>query len=223
LTRGSVRCLVSCRPTLTVSPPLRNRLKRIRDANCTACPLHTKAQNVCVPGDGTARYPVLVLGEAPGSQEDQRAGPFVGRAGHLLRAELAKAGLPPALLWLTNACKCFPQGTPTQSELETCSSLYLRREVALLRPTWILALGRSALVSCCETTESITKVRGQIYPSKNFQGHSCLVFPTFHPAYVLRKRGGFVEKQFKRDIEAFSAFVRVDLGVHPDQLNSEDE
>jgi uracil-DNA glycosylase family 4 len=208
---------------VSIQLPLSRRLKRIRDAECTSCPLHLKARNVCVPGDGAARYPVLVLGEAPGSQEDSRGRPFVGQAGRYLRTNLQAAGLNSTALWLTNACKCFPQGTPTQSELETCSSLYLRREVALLRPTWILALGRSALVSCCETTESITKVRGQIYPSKNFQGHSCLVFPTFHPAYVLRKRGGFVEKQFKRDLETFSEFVRVDLGVHPDQLNSEDE
>jgi uracil-DNA glycosylase len=79
----------------------------------------------------------------------------------------------------------------------------------------------------------ITEVRGQIHLSKNFptgnageasfQGHTALVFPTFHPAYVLRKRGGFVEKQFKRDLEVFSAFVGVDLGVHPDQLAVQSE
>jgi uracil-DNA glycosylase len=74
----------------------------------------------------------------------------------------------------------------------------------------------------CLDADKITEMRGRIYPSKNFQGHSALVFPTFHPAYVLRKRGGFVEKQFKRDLEVFSAFVRVDLGVHPDQLNLKD-
>jgi uracil-DNA glycosylase family 4 len=119
---------------------------------------------------------------------------------------------------LTNACKCFPQTTPTTSEIDVCSGLFLRREVALLKPTWILALGKSALWASCAVAEPITKVRGQIYPSKNFQGHTALVFPTFHPAYVLRKRGGFVEKQFKRDLEAFSEFVRVDLGIHPDQV-----
>jgi uracil-DNA glycosylase family 4 len=166
-----------------------------------------------------ARYPVLVLGEAPGSREDGMAQPFVGQAGRLLRSELQRAGLPANSLWLTNACKCFPQGTPTTSEIDVCTSLFLRREVALLKPTWILALGKSALWASCAVAEPITKVRGQIYPSKNFQGHTALVFPTFHPAYVLRKRGGFVEKQFKRDLETFSEFVRVDLGIHPDQLN----
>jgi uracil-DNA glycosylase len=63
-------------------------------------------------------------------------------------------------------------------------------------------------------------MRGKIYPSKNFGEHNVLVFPTFHPAYVLRKRGGFVEKQFKRDLETFSEFVRVDLGIHPDQQDA---
>ncbi len=71
----------------------------------------------------------------------------------------------------------------------------------------------------CLDAGKITEMRGQIYPSKNFGEHRALVFPTFHPAYVLRKRGGFVEKQFKRDLETFSEFVRVDLGVHPDQLD----
>jgi uracil-DNA glycosylase family 4 len=166
---------------------------------------------------------VLVLGKAPGYNEDQRGRPFVGQAGRLLRNVLKDSKLPVEALWLTNACKCFPQTTPTTSEIDVCTSLFLRREVALLKPSWILALGKSALWASCAVAEPITKVRGQIHLSKNFQGHSALVFPTFHPAYVLRKRGGFVEKQFKRDLETFSEFVRVDLGVHPDQLNSEDE
>jgi uracil-DNA glycosylase len=72
----------------------------------------------------------------------------------------------------------------------------------------------------CLDAEPITQMRGRIYLSKNFGGNQCMVFPTFHPAYVLRKRGGFVEKQFKRDLETFSEFVRVDLGVHPDQLDT---
>jgi uracil-DNA glycosylase family 4 len=160
------------------------------------------------------------LGEAPGSQEDVRATPCVGQAGRFFRTQLKAVGLDPSSLWLTNACKCFPQTTPTTSEIDVCSSLFLRREVALLKPSWILALGKSALWASCAVAEPITKVRGQIYPSKNFQQHQCMVFPTFHPAYVLRKRGGFVEKQFKRDLETFSEFVRVDLGVHPDQVHS---
>jgi len=64
-------------------------------------------------------------------------------------------------------------------------------------------------------------MRGKLYLSKNFGGEKCFVFPTFHPAYILRQRGGHRETTWRNDLEVFSHFVRADLGIHPDQLESE--
>lgn len=199
------------------SPPLPKRLKGIAEHDCTRCGLHRKAKTVCVAGDGQARIPVLVLGEAPGGQEDSTGRPFVGAAGRLLRAALAQSGLHPNSVWLTNAAKCFPHGTPTADEIDVCSSVFLRREFEILKPAWVLALGKSACLAVCEDPEPITKMRGQIYPSKNFGGVSALVFPTFHPAYIWRNRGTHIEQTWRKDLEAFSTIARVDLGLYGDQ------
>lgn len=190
--------------------PLSRQLTRITDHECTRCPLNRKASSVCVAGDGQASLPVLVLGEAPGFQEDTLGKPFVGAAGKLLRGALQETGLNPNPLWLTNAVKCYPQGTPTPDEIDVCSSVFLSREIEILKPAWILALGRSAATAVCVAPGTVTEMRGKIYPSKNFGGHSALVFPAYHPAYVLRARGTIREQVWRNDLELFATLVKVD-------------
>ncbi len=187
-------------------PAQTRRLKAIRNKNCRACPLHKTASTVCLPGDGNYRLPIVVLGEAPGKTEDQRGRPFIGMAGKLLRSELSRAGLNPNALWFTNTAKCYPAGTPTKSEAETCRDLYLRKEIKELDPVFILALGRTALQAVTAESKS-TLAAGKLHPCLFHR--SALVFATHHPAYILRKDS--LKGEWRNDLETFAAWALLDL------------
>lgn len=157
-------------------------------------------------GDGSARLPIMIVGEAPGSQEDATARVFVGRAGKLLRTTLTSVGLNPASLYITNAVKCFPDGTPTGEEIGTCSSYYLQREIRELKPRLTLVLGGSA-AKAFDLEGTITSLRGKLHHSEA----AGPVFAVFHPAYVLRNRRA--ESLFRNDLAVFAAVVRLELGL----------
>lgn len=189
--------------------PLSRRLSKLRNPRCKLCPLHQVAENVCVMGDGTARLPIVVVGEAPGYNEDQQKRPFVGRAGKRLRRELLAVGLNPATLYLTNTVKCFPNGTPDDQQIVTCSTNYLNKELETIRqhfrqPLWILALGAIAFQNLCNTQNRITPSRGKLYDCEYG-----FVFPTFHPAYVERA-GKEIEGYFRTDLGTFAAASLLD-------------
>jgi DNA polymerase len=149
---------------------------------CTACGLHTtRTQGVVGVGDPHAEW--LLVGEAPGAEEDARGEPFVGQAGKLLDAMLAAIGLKRGEnVYIANVLKSRPPGNrnPAPEEVAACLP-YLERQVQLIRPKLILALGRFAVQSLLETEETIGRLRGRVH---RYQDVPLIV--TYHPAYLLR-------------------------------------
>lgn len=151
-------------------------------AACTACSLRkTCSRTVFGVGDEQADW--LLVGEAPGAEEDARGEPFVGQAGKLLDAMLAGIGLQRGDdVYIANVLKCRPPGNrnPEPPEVARCSP-FLRRQVELIRPRLILAMGRFACQTLLDTDDSISSLRGRLH---RYQGVPLIV--TYHPAYLLR-------------------------------------
>lgn len=151
-------------------------------ANCQNCQLcHTRTQTVFGRGNPQARW--MLIGEAPGEQEDKQGQPFVGKAGQLLDNMLAAAGLDRENdVYIANVLKCRPPGNrnPNPEEILACSS-YLQQQIHHVQPTLILALGRFAVQTLLQTEQSIGKLRGQLH---QYQGIPLIA--TYHPAYLLR-------------------------------------
>jgi len=157
-------------------------------AGCRACTL-CEARRQTVFGVGHERAHWMIVGEAPGEQEDLQGEPFVGPAGRLLDAMLAalaltRAPAPPARqVYITNTLKCRPPGNrnPQPDELERCLP-YLARQIALVRPRIVLALGRFAVQALLGSDEPIGRLRGRVH---RYQGLPLVV--SYHPAYLLRQ------------------------------------
>ena len=151
-------------------------------AHCTACKLSaTRTQGVLGVGDRNADW--LVIGEAPGADEDRVGEPFVGQAGKLLDAMLAAIGLQRGEnVYIANVLKSRPPGNrnPEPDEVAACRP-YLLAQIELIQPKLILALGRFAAQSLLDTDEAITRLRGRVH---QFQNVPLVV--TYHPAYLLR-------------------------------------
>ena len=152
-------------------------------AHCTACRLHqTRTQGVLGVGDRNADW--LIIGEAPGADEDAQGEPFVGQAGKLLDAMLAAINLQRGNnVYITNVLKSRPPGNrdPEPDEVAACRP-YLLAQIELIQPKLILALGRIAAQSLLDTDEAVGRLRGQVH---QFQNVPLVV--TYHPAYLLRK------------------------------------
>ena len=151
-------------------------------ANCTACDLYkTRTQGVMGVGDERAEW--LIIGEAPGADEDAQGEPFVGQAGKLLDAMLAAIDLKRGEnVYIANVLKSRPPGNrnPAPEEVAACMP-YLERQIQLIQPKIIIALGRFAVQSLLDTEEAIGKLRGRVH---QYQGTPLIV--TYHPAYLLR-------------------------------------
>jgi len=151
-------------------------------AGCTACKLRAGCtQTVFGVGDEGADW--LVVGEAPGAEEDKLGEPFVGQAGRLLDGMLGALGLRRGEnVYIANVLKCRPPGNrnPEPDEVAQCSP-YLARQVALIRPRLILAMGRFAVQSLLQTDATIASLRGRLH---RYEGVPLVV--TYHPAYLLR-------------------------------------
>ena len=149
---------------------------------CTACPLHlTRTQ--AVPGVGDRNADWLVVGEAPGAEEDAKGEPFVGQAGRLLDAMLAAIDLARGEnVYIANVLKCRPPGNrnPAPEEVAACLP-YLMRQVELIRPGIIFAVGRFAAQALLDTEEPIGRLRGRVH---RYRGIPVVV--SYHPAYLLR-------------------------------------
>lgn len=169
--------------------------KSIRNASCTDCPLYEGAKTVCLMGSGPIPADLMIVGEAPGAQEDQAGLPFIGQAGQLLDRELAKVGINRKDVYVTNVNKCRPPGNrpPTVKEIKACRK-YLEAEIEMVQPKFILLLGNSALQGVLSTS-GILKKRGAAI-IKNERTH----FATFHPAAVLRNPTYFPD--FRNDLKA---------------------
>lgn len=161
------------------SPDLEVLAERAR--TCTACPELVAGRTRVVPGVVPARARLLVLGEAPGAQEDQSGLPFVGRSGQLLDQLLAEVGVPRAEVGVLNTLKCRPPGNrpPTRDESRTCRG-WTERQLALAAPQVVVALGLSATRWFLGPT-SLAAVRGRLHERR---GHR--VLPTYHPSAAIR-------------------------------------
>ncbi len=152
-------------------------------ASCRACSLCSSRHNT-VFGVGDRQADWLIVGEAPGENEDLQGEPFVGQAGKLLDNMLKALGLDRRRngVYIANVLKCRPPGNrnPQPEEVAQCEP-FLRRQVELLQPRIILAMGRFAVQSLLGTTEPIGKLRGRVH---HYLGVPLVV--TYHPAYLLR-------------------------------------
>jgi DNA polymerase len=149
---------------------------------CTACGL-CRTRKKSVPGVGDRMADWLFVGEAPGAEEDARGEPFVGQAGRLLDNMLAALGMSRERnVYIANVLKCRPPNnrTPEPSEAESCRP-YLERQIALLKPKLIVALGKSAASLLLQTDATIASLRGRVH---RYGGVPLVV--TYHPAYLLR-------------------------------------
>lgn len=151
-------------------------------ANCTACRLHeNRSQSVFGVGDEQADW--LFVGEGPGAEEDEQGEPFVGQAGKLLDNMLAAIHLKRGSnVYIANTVKCRPPGNrnPQADEMAACAP-YLERQIALLQPKLIVALGKVAAQSLLGSDASIASLRGTLH-----QAHGIPLIVTYHPAYLLR-------------------------------------
>ena len=151
-------------------------------ADCRACEL-CKARKQAVLGVGDVNADWLFVGEGPGAEEDERGEPFVGQAGRLLDAMLAAIDLKRgADVYIGNAVKCRPPNnrTPEPEETATCWP-YLARQIELIRPKLIVALGRPAAQTLLQSEVKIASARGRLFDYKGIP-----VVVTYHPAYLLR-------------------------------------
>jgi DNA polymerase len=149
---------------------------------CTACGL-CRSRRQAVPGVGDAGAEWMFVGEAPGAEEDAKGEPFVGQAGRLLDNMLAALGMRRETnVYIANVLKCRPPGnrTPEPGEVDACRP-YLDRQIELIRPKLIVALGRSAATTLLAVDATIASLRGRVH---RYQGVPLIV--TYHPAYLLR-------------------------------------
>lgn len=155
---------------------------------CTACALSESRRNT-VFGVGNTRAHWMIVGEAPGEQEDRYGEPFVGPAGHLLDSMLRALGLtreeapPERQVFIANTLKCRPprNRNPDPAEMAKCEP-FLQRQIALVQPRVILAMGRFAVQALLRSTEPVGRLRGRVH---RYEGVPLVV--TYHPAYLLRQ------------------------------------
>lgn len=151
-------------------------------AGCTRCGLADTRTSV-VFGTGAETADLMLVGEAPGRNEDLRGEPFVGAAGRLLDSLLAEAGRSRADVYIANVLKCRPPGNrdPLPDEVRSCKG-YLLRQLELVSPAVVVTLGNFATRLLLGTEAGITRLRGRVYP----WWRGMAVVPTFHPAAALR-------------------------------------
>ena len=162
--------------------------------DCTRCPLHKQGRKQIVFGVGNPSAELMFVGEGPGADEDEQGEPFVGRAGQLLNNMIKAMGLQREQVYIANIVKCRPPGnrTPEREECDTCSP-FLMRQIAVVKPQVIVALGATAAKTLLAMSSSMAQLRGRFYDFKpagvrgndpNWQG--CKLAVTYHPAFLLR-------------------------------------
>lgn len=174
-------------------------VEEVRD--CVKCALRAGCTQT-VFGVGNRRAEWMVIGEAPGAEEDRQGEPFVGRAGQLLNSMLLAIGLPREQVFIANVNKCRPPGNrdPRPEEVAACLP-YLHRQIALIRPRLMLAVGRIAAQNLLATDTPIGRLRGKVH---RFGAAGTPLVITYHPAYLLRspteKRKAWEDLKFARSV-----------------------
>ena len=150
--------------------------------DCVRCKLHTLGRRQVVFGVGNPDADLMFVGEAPGADEDIQGEPFVGRAGQLLTKIIEAIQLKREDVYIANVIKCRPPGNrnPEPDEVEQCEP-FLFRQIDIVKPKVVVALGKFAAQSLLRTTEPITRLRGREYKYRD-----SILMPTYHPAYLLR-------------------------------------
>jgi DNA polymerase len=170
-------------PELPVIQDKPAALQAIREdiGDCTRCRLHKGRTNL-VFGVGNVNADIMFVGEGPGADEDAQGEPFVGRAGQLLNNMITAMGLKREDVYIANVVKCRPPGnrTPEKDECDVCSP-FLLRQIEVVRPKVIVALGAVAAKTLLAVNDSMANLRGRWY---DFRGSKLAV--TYHPAYLLR-------------------------------------
>lgn len=167
---------------------------------CMACPLGSQGRINVVFGEGNPNASLMLIGEAPGKDEDEQGRPFVGRSGQLLDKVLELANIDRKEIFITNIVKCRPPNNrlPLPTESSICKGILLYNQIKIIRPKIICTLGSHALSSIMEPKKDeqlkITKLRGKI-----LKKNEMTIIPVYHPAYILRNRNEL--KQFIEDIK----------------------
>src|SRR5437868_5625950 len=198
---------------LTTLPPLApdgdTLLKILEDiGDCRRCVLH-EGRNRIVFGVGNERAPLVFVGEGPGADEDEQGIPFVGRAGQLLTQMIEgtakKEGIPLLRddIYICNVVKCRPPGnrTPEPDEMEMCGQ-FLYRQLSVIKPKAICALGGTAARAVTGHKEGVTKMRG-----KWFKWRDIPVMVTYHPSYLLRPYNQSAKREAWEDLKKLLHFV----------------
>jgi uracil-DNA glycosylase len=170
--------------TMTFAKSAADALVAVRTelGDCTRCKLHAQGRTQIVFGVGSPEADLMIVGEAPGADEDVQGIPFVGRAGQLLTKIIEAIGLTRDDVYIANVIKCRPPGNrnPEQDEVETCEP-FLFQQIDVIKPKVIVALGTFAARALLRTLDPISRLRGRVYDYRGAR-----LIPTFHPAYLLR-------------------------------------
>ena len=159
--------------------------------NCQRCPLAKLGRKQIVFGTGDPHAELMFVGEGPGADEDAQGLPFVGRAGQLLNNMITAMGLKREQVYIANIVKCRPPGnrTPEREECDTCSP-FLMRQINVIRPKVIVALGATAAKNLLGMNDSMASMRGRFYdfspPADGDEPFGCKLAVTYHPAFLLR-------------------------------------
>lgn len=173
---------------------------------CTLCRLHRSRKNA-VPGDGALDAKVMFVGEAPGHNEDIQGKPFVGSAGKFLNVLLQIAGLRREEVYITNVVKCRPPQNrdPADDEIETCTTNYLQKQVTMIKPKLVVALGRIAARALLGQYVMIGKEHGKLVDC-TYAGTGFKLFMTYHPAAALY--GAETKRRLQADLKKLGSILK---------------
>ena len=205
----------SQKPTQTTQPQNNDIIAELKQLAkevdvCRKCVLGTTRTNA-VPGEGNPNAELVFVGEGPGADEDAQGRPFVGRSGQLLDKIIIAMGLKRSDVYICNIVKCRPPENrePRPEEIISCLP-FLKRQLSLIRPKVIVALGAPATRTLLETNKPIGQLRGKFYDF-NFDDFSppIKLMPTFHPAYLLRNYSDENKRKVWEDMKT----VLAELGL----------
>jgi uracil-DNA glycosylase family 4 len=181
-----------------------DRIRQDIGPHCTRCKLH-KARTNIVFGVGNPKAQLVFVGEGPGRDEDEQGEPFVGRAGKLLTSMIEAMGLKRSDVYICNVVKCRPPENrlPEKDEIATCSP-YLFRQLGVIAPKVICALGSCSAQTLLQTTQGISRFRGEW-----FDYHGSKFIATYHPAYLLRNPPA--KGEVWKDLKKIMAYLGLEL------------
>jgi DNA polymerase len=219
--------VIALKPEQSVSDPVK-ALKLIREdlGDCTRCVLHKQGRKQIVFGVGNPTAELMFVGEGPGADEDAQGEPFVGRAGQLLNNMIKAMGIEREQVYIANIVKCRPPGnrTPEREECATCSP-FLMRQIAVVKPKVIVALGAVAAKTLLAMNASMMQLRGRFYDfkpagirmndrSNEPRWDGCKLAVTYHPAFLLR------DPRQKGEAWKDLQMVMKELGLKPPKANT---